>query len=219
VALALDLAVRQQVARRLDVSEDRDRIARDLHDHVVQRLFAAGLGLQALTTRVQDDSVQQRLSQVVEQLDETVPDIRTAIFDLHTTGGDQTTGLRRRVLDIVAETGGDRLHGTVRMSGAVDSLVTGALAVDVAAVVREGVSNVSRHARASRVTVTVDVTDEVVVQVRDDGRGIDAAVARSGLRNLAQRAQRSGGSGSHSPIRARPMENERFWSVLTNSST
>jgi signal transduction histidine kinase len=197
VALALDMAARQQVARRLDVYEDRDRIARDLHDHVIQRLFAAGLSLQAASTRVRDDAVQQRLAQVVNQLDETVRDIRTTIFDLHTTdGADHADSVRRQVLDIVTETAGDDLRSTVRMSGAVDSLVTGALAVDVAAVVREGVSNASRHAGARHVTVTVDVTDEVVVEVRDDGRGIDATVARSGLRNMAERAHRWGGSSS-----------------------
>jgi signal transduction histidine kinase len=194
VALALDMAARQQVARRLDVYADRDRIARDLHDHVIQRLFAAGLSLQAAATRVRDDAVQQRLRSVVDQLDETVRDIRTTIFDLHTTdGADHADSLRRRVLDVVTETAGETLHATVRMSGAVDSLVTGDLAVDVAAVVREGVSNAARHAGATHVTVTLDVADQVRVEVRDDGRGIDATVACSGLRNLAERALRWGG--------------------------
>ncbi|MFQ1002405.1 GAF domain-containing sensor histidine kinase [Modestobacter sp. SSW1-42] len=197
VALALDMAARQQVARRLDVYADRDRIARDLHDHVIQRLFAAGLSLQAAATRVRDDAVQQRLRQVVDQLDETVRDIRTTIFDLHTTdGGDHADSLRRRVLDVVTETAGDDLQSTVRMSGAVDSLVAGDLAVDVVAVVREGVSNAARHSGAAHVTVTLDVADEVVVEIRDDGRGIDPTVARSGLRNMTERAVRWGGSSS-----------------------
>ena len=201
VALALDMAERQQVARRLDVYADRDRIARDLHDHVIQRLFAAGLSLQAAATRVRDDAVQQRLRQVVDQLDETVRDIRTTIFDLHTTdGGDHADSLRRQVLDIVTETAGDALHSTVRMSGAVDSLVTGALAVDVAAVVREGVSNAARHSGAAHVTVTLDVADEVRLEVLDDGRGIDTDVARSGLRNMAERAHRWGGTSSVEPL-------------------
>jgi signal transduction histidine kinase len=197
VALALDMAARQRVARRLDVYEDRDRIARDLHDHVIQRLFAVGLSLQAVATRVQDDEVDQRLGQVIDQLDETIRDIRTTIFDLHTAdGADHADSLRRQVLDIVTETASDGLRSTVRMSGAVDSLVSGDLAVDVAAVVREGVSNAARHAGAGHVTVTVDVTDEVVVEVRDDGRGIDATVARSGLRYMDERAHRWGGSSS-----------------------
>ncbi|MGY2078455.1 GAF domain-containing protein [Modestobacter sp. SYSU DS0657] len=194
VALALDMAVRQQVARQLDVYEDRDRIARDLHDHVIQRLFAAGLSLQAATGRVRDPAVQQRLRGVIDQLDETVRDIRTTIFDLHTTDdAEHADSLRRRVLDIVTEGTGDGLHPTVRMSGAVDNLVTGELAVDVEAVVREGVSNAARHSGARHVTVTLDVADEVVLEVLDDGRGIDTTVARSGLRNMQERARRWGG--------------------------
>jgi signal transduction histidine kinase len=180
---------------------DGEGVARDLHDHVIQRLFAAGLSLQAAATRVRDDVVQQRLHQVVDQLDETVRDIRTTIFDLHTTdGADHADSLRRQVLDIVTETAGEGLHSTVRMSGAVDSLVTGDLAVDVTAVVREGVSNAARHSGAAHVTVTLDVADEVVVDVRDDGRGIDDTVARSGLCNVVQRAERWGGSATVQPL-------------------
>ena len=214
VALALDMATRQQVARRLDVYADRDRIARDLHDHVIQRLFAAGLSLQAVATRVHDQAVQQRLRQVVDQLDETVRDIRTTIFDLHTTdGADHADSLRRQVLDIVTETAGDALHSTVRMSGAVDSLVTGDLAMDVAAVVREAVSNAARHSGAAHVTVTLDVADEVIVEVRDDGHGIDATVARSGLRNVSERAARWGGSAT---VQALPEGGTllRWWAPL-----
>ena len=97
------------------------------------------------------------------------------------------------MLDIVNETAGDDLQSTVRMSGAVDSLVTGELAADVEAVVREAVSNVARHAGARHVTITLDVADDVVVEVVDDGHGLDAHAARSGLRNLEQRARQRGG--------------------------
>jgi len=197
VGLALDMAARQQVGRQLAVYEDRDRIARDLHDHVIQRLFAAGLSLQAAATRVRDDGVQQRLRGVVDQLDETVRDIRTTIFDLHTTdGADAADSLRRRVLDIVTAAAEPGLRPTVRMSGAVDNLVTGALAADVEAVVREGVTNAARHAAARHVTVTLDVGDEVVVEVLDDGCGIDPTVARSGLGNLERRALARGGTAA-----------------------
>jgi signal transduction histidine kinase len=196
-ALALDLAARQQVARRLDVFEDRDRIARDLHDHVIQRVFAAGLSLQSVLPRIEDAEAAGRVQSAVGQLDATVRDIRTTIFDLHTAAGARDgTSLRRRVLDIVTETAGAELRPTVRMSGAVDSLVTGDLAADVEAVVREGVSNAVRHAGASSVTVTVDVADEVVVEVLDDGTGIERGRPRSGLRNLEERARLRGGVGS-----------------------
>ncbi|SHN86160.1 GAF domain-containing protein [Geodermatophilus obscurus] len=196
-ATALDLAARQRFARQLDVYEDRDRIARDLHDHVIQRVFAAGLSLQSVVPRVQDPDARRRIGEVVGQLDETVRDIRTTIFDLHSAADvDRSASLRRRVLDIVTETAGPDLHPTVRMSGAVDSLVTGDLAADVEAVTREAVSNAARHSGAGHVTVTLDVTDEVVLEVTDDGRGIDPRTARSGLRNLEERAVRRGGGAS-----------------------
>ncbi|MGY2002682.1 sensor histidine kinase [Blastococcus sp. SYSU DS1024] len=197
MAAALDLAEQWRAARRLDVFEDRDRIAQDLHDLVIQRVFAAGLSLQSVLPRVTDPHAQRRIRDVVEQLDGTVRDIRTTIFDLHTTedtGADSS--LRRRVLDIVTETAGSDLSPTVRMSGAVDNLVTGDLAADVEAVTREAVSNAARHSGARHVTVTLDVTDEVVVEVVDDGRGIDSRAARSGLRNITDRAGRRGGGAT-----------------------
>jgi signal transduction histidine kinase len=199
--VALDMAARQRLARQLDVYEDRDRIARDLHDHIIQRLFASGLALQSVLPRVTDARLHGRIQDVVGQLDEAVRDIRTTIFDLHTTdAADAGDSLRRRLLDIVTETT-DALKPTVRMSGAVDTLVTGELAADVEAVVREGVSNAARHSGGRHVTVTVDVGDDVVViEITDDGRGIDLEAARSGLRNLEHRARRHGGSTTVGPL-------------------
>jgi signal transduction histidine kinase len=193
-ALALDLAARQQLLRRNDVTQDRDRIARDLHDHVIQRVFAAGLSLQSALPRIGDADAARRVRSAVEQLDETVRDIRTTIFDLHTSDSARDGhSLRRSLLDIVTETAGSELRPTVRMSGAVDSLVTGDLAADVEAVVREGVSNAVRHGKARAMTVTLDVASDVVVEVVDDGVGIDPAAPLSGLRNLEERARRRGG--------------------------
>ena len=197
-SVALDMAARQRLARQLDVYEDRDRIARDLHDHVIQRVFAAGLALQAVLPRVDDAQARSRVGFVVRQLDDTVRDIRTTIFDLKTTADADAGGsVRRRLLDIVNETADGILEPTVRMSGAIDTLVTGELAADVEAVVREGVSNAARHSGGGHVTVTLDVADEVVVEIVDDGRGIDPQAARSGLRNLEQRA---GGHGGQSAV-------------------
>ena len=194
VTVALDTAARQRIARQLDVHEDRDRIARDLHDLVIQRVFAAGLALQSVLPRIGDPEVRRRVQGVVGQLDDTVRDIRTTIFDLQTSDADEhRDSLRRRILDIVNESTGDVLKPTVRMSGAVDSLVTGELAADVEAVVREAVSNVARHSGAAHVTTTLDVADDVVVEVVDDGHGLDARAARSGLRNLERRARQRGG--------------------------
>ena len=210
--VALDMAARQQLARQLDVYEDRDRIARDLHDLVIQRVFAAGLALQSVLPRVGDAEARRRVQGVVQQLDDTVRDIRTTIFDLHTAeDADGHTSLRRRVLDIVTETAGDLLQPTVRMSGAIDSLVSDEVAADVEAVVREGVSNAARHSGALHVTVTLDVADEVRVEVLDDGRGLDEKAARSGLRNLEDRARAHGGSATAEP---RPDGGTRLrWSV------
>jgi signal transduction histidine kinase len=192
--VALDKAAQQRVARQLDVYEDRDRIARDLHDLVIQRVFAAGLALQSVLPRVGDPEAGRRIQGVIGQLDDTIRDIRTTIFDLHTTDADEhTDSLRRRILDIVSQSTGEDLKPTVRMSGAVDSLVTGELAADVEAVVREAMSNVARHSGATHVTATLDVADDVVVEVLDDGRGLDGRAARSGLRNLEVRAHRRGG--------------------------
>jgi signal transduction histidine kinase len=199
--VALEAAARQQLARQLDVYEDRDRIARDLHDLVIQRVFAAGLALQSILPRVGDAEARRRVQGVIRQLDDTVRDIRTTIFDLHTAqGAEQDDSLRRRVLDIVTETAGDLLQPTVRMSGAIDSLVSGELAADVEAVVREGVSNAARHSGGQHVIVTLEVADDVCVEVIDDGRGIDEKAARSGLRNLEDRARHHRGVATVAPL-------------------
>ena len=196
-ALALDLAAQQQAIRRTDVTEDRGRIARDLHDHVIQRVFAAGLSLQSALLRIDDAEAATRVRSAVEQLDETVRDIRTTIFDLHTSDSARDShSLRRRLLDIVTETAGADLRPTVRMSGAIDNLVTGDLAADVEAVVREGVSNAVRHAHARAVTVTLDVSENLVVEIVDNGKGIDPEAPRSGLRSLEERARRRAGGVS-----------------------
>ena len=155
--LALELGEKNRTQRQLDVFADRDRIARDLHDHVIQRLFATGLQLQSTLRRSTDPAVQHRLQQAVEELDETVRQIRTAIFDLHTTGDGAQGGLRRQLLDTAAETAaGSGLSPTVRMTGAVDTLVGPGVGVHATAVVREAVSNAVRHGGATAVTVTVD---------------------------------------------------------------
>jgi signal transduction histidine kinase len=199
--VSLDMAARQRLARQVDVYEDRDRIARDLHDHVIQRVFAAGLALQAVLPRVSDPQARSRVEFVVGQLDDTVRDIRTTIFDLHSPVTTADGGsLRRRLLDVVTSTADGVLDPTVRMSGAVDSLVTGELAADVEAVVREGVSNAVRHSGGTHVTITLDVGDDVVVEIVDDGAGIDPRSAWSGLRNLAERACLRGGDAGIEPL-------------------
>jgi len=194
VTLALELGEKNRAARQLDIFADRDRIARDLHDQVIQRLFATGLQLQSVLRRSSDPDTQGRVRQAVEDLDETVREIRTAIFDLHATGVDEATSLRRLLLDTAAEAArGCGLVPSVRLAGAIDTLVPRQIGVHALAVVREAVSNAVRHSGAERVIVTVEADDDLLIDIVDDGVGIDPTVARSGLRNLDERAQECGG--------------------------
>ena len=194
VTLALELVEKSRAARQLDVFADRDRIARDLHDHVIQRLFATGLQLQSVLRRSSDPDVQGRVGQAVSDLDEMVREIRTAIFDLHTTGPAEAAGLRRRLLDTAADAArGSPVSPSVRLGGAIDTLVPRGIGEHALAVVREAVSNAVRHAAADHVTVTIEVDHHLLVDVVDDGVGIGPNVARSGLRNLDERARECGG--------------------------
>jgi len=192
--LALELGDKNRAQRELAVFEDRDRIARDLHDHVIQRLFATGLSLQSTLRRSADSATQARIQQAVDDLDTTVREIRTAIFDLHTSGEGDAGGLRRRLLDTAAEAAaGSGIAPTVRIAGAVDTLVPPEVGVHAVAVVREAVSNAIRHGSPQEVVLTVEAGADLTVDVRDDGSGIDPEVARSGLLNLDGRARECGG--------------------------
>ncbi|MFJ8962508.1 GAF domain-containing protein [Lentzea sp. NPDC102401] len=191
--VALEFAENQKSRRLVDVLEDRDRIARDLHDHVIQRLFATGMSLQGSLTWVNHPEARRRVQKAVNQLDQTVLEIRTSIFDLQADLGD--TGLRRRLLDIVAElTEGAELTPAVRMSGTIDNLVPDHIGEHAEAVVRELVSNALRHSRATELTLTVEADDALVISMVDNGVGMPPHVARSGLRNLEQRAAGCGGT-------------------------
>lgn len=194
-AVALALASAQADTQRLAVLEDRGRIARDLHDHVIQRLFGAGLSLQAVAGSV-DAASAARIQEQVTALDSAIAEIRTAIFAM-TAGADANRpGLRHRVLDLVTEVSGS-LASPPRLvfSGAVDLLVPEEIVDDVVAVVREGLANVARHARATSTVVTVGAGDgSLTIEITDDGVGIDPAVTRSsGTGNLAERATARGG--------------------------
>jgi GAF domain-containing protein len=123
-ALAMEAAEAQRAQRLLDVLADRDRIARDLHDHVIQRLYASGMSLQGTLRLISKPDARERIQKVVEQLDETIRDIRTSIFELHTAGEDKPGSLRRRLLDVATDIStGAGLSPSVRMSGALDTLV------------------------------------------------------------------------------------------------
>ncbi|MCB0932232.1 MAG: GAF domain-containing sensor histidine kinase [Mycobacterium sp.] len=193
-ALAWQLADTQHRVRELDVISDRDRIARDLHDHVIQRLFAVGLSLQGTISRAQSADVQKRLADIVDELQAVIQDIRTTIFELHGSGSG-TTRLRQRLDAAIAAFSGSGLRTTAKYVGPL-SVIDATLADHVEAVVREAVSNAVRHAKAQTLTINVRVEDELSVEVVDDGCGMPADVTASGLNNLSSRAREMGGDFS-----------------------
>ncbi len=189
--LAWQLANSQRRMHELEVISERDRIARDLHDHVIQRLFAVGLKLQGTIPRARVPEVQTRLADTVDELQSVIQEIRTTIFDLH-GGSSGTTRLRQRISDAVAAFGGSGIRTTVAFVGPL-SVVDATLADHAEAVVREAVSNAVRHAHARTLTVNVRVEDELSLEVIDDGCGMPADVTPSGLSNLRARARDVGG--------------------------
>ena len=191
-ALAWQLASSQRLARELDVLADRDRIARDLHDHVIQRLFAVGLALQGTIPRARSPQVQQRLSEYVDDLQAVIEEIRTTIFDLHGPASGMTR-LRQRLDEAIAQFSDGTLHITTKFIGPL-SVVDATLADHAEAVVREAVSNAVRHAHATTLAVTVKVEDELSIEVVDNGRGMSGRTKRSGLANMHDRAQQVAGT-------------------------
>jgi len=190
-ALAWQLASAQRQMRELDILTDRDRIARDLHDHVIQRLFAVGLSLQGTIPRARSPEVQQRLTECVDDLQQVIQEIRTAIFDLH-GGSAGSTRLRQRIDEALAQFSTPELRTTVQFVGPL-SVIDAGLADHAEAVIREAVSNAVRHANATTLTVSVLVEDEFLIEVIDNGRGIPSDVTGSGLTNLRKRAEEVGG--------------------------
>jgi signal transduction histidine kinase len=194
-SVVLELARAQQRERRLQVQADRDRIARDLHDHVVQRIFATALSLDRLSRSMEPEQRDSAalLSRSVDDLHGTIARIRTAIFELHGSEDVSPAAVRKRLAEVLRSvTDGHEVRPDLRIRYERDDLPPD-LVLDVVAVVRELATNVVRHADAQRLTVTVDVTDEVEVVVTDDGCGLPPVTVRSGLANLADRAERRGG--------------------------
>lgn len=237
VALASAAGVAVENARlharihELAVVEDRERIARDLHDTVIQRLFATGLSLQATPALVRNDPDRaiERITAAVDELDVTVRHIRTAIFDLERTGTDHE-GLRSDILAMLSDSAESLgFEPRVVFDGPVDTAVPPEVGEQLLVTLREALTNVARHAHASRVEVDVEVGDGVELRVADDGVGIAADVDSDrpdepreveagdvetgdvetderaptgrGLRNMAARAEQLGGGCT---VSARP---------------
>jgi PAS domain S-box-containing protein len=208
VALVRDVTERLETERRLReaahelalarqelaVTEDRERIARDLHDTVIQRLFAAGMTLQGTLARLEEGPTRERIELAVTELDETIREIRSAIFGLRTPV-DGGPGLRGELVRLVAEARPALgFSPRLRFAGPVES-IDPAIAEQLLPSLREALANVARHASATAVRITLEVGDEVVLRVVDDGVGVSGeVVGGQGLRNLAERAALVGGT-------------------------
>lgn len=200
-AVHRDLTARRRAEAELataraehEVTADRERIARDLHDLVIQRIFGAGLALHGAVNLAPGPDVERRLEAVIHELDATVSEIRTTIFALHQDPAD-ATGVRARVQQAVsAATPTLGFTPSLTFHGPVEAAVPYAVQESLLAVVREALANVARHAHASAVRVSLSAGDELVLRVVDDGRGLQPGGRRSGLSNLQQRAQSRGGS-------------------------
>jgi signal transduction histidine kinase len=214
-ALALELAARRRDAERLTVFEDRDRIARDLHDVVIQRLFATGMQLESTSRLLTSPEAKTRVRHAVDDLDATIREIRSSIYALQTGPlSDAVPTLRSRlleVLDAAAEQLG--FSPTLQLSGLVDTGVPAEVGEQVLAVLREALSNAARHASATRVVVQLDVAKGVRLVVRDNGVGIAGTTRRSGLANLGARAADLAGSFSVAPLPGPEGGTELVWSV------
>jgi signal transduction histidine kinase len=199
--VALELAASRAEAQRLSLYEDRDRIARDLHDLVIQRLYATGMSLEGTMPMITRPEVASRITNAVDAMDLTIKDIRATIFALQDRGADEPD-LRGDILDLVEEmTPSFGFAPSLRLGAGLGGEIRPEVAEQALAALREALSNAARHAAASRVDVTVDVGADrmLTVQVTDNGTGIPAEGRRSGLHNLASRAEKLGGELHLSP--------------------
>lgn len=209
-ALAMERARGQEEREQLVVLEDRERIARDLHDVVIQRLFATGLQLQSAVPLAARPELAKRINAAVDDLDATISDIRRTIFELRSPVSAALRTEIREAIEVATESLGFRPR--LELTGPIDSAVPDAVRPDLTAVLREALSNAVRHAEASAVSVAViAAATRVTVRVTDDGVGCDPTAARGGLVNLRERAERHG--GTFEVRAAQPRGTELCWSV------
>lgn len=195
-ALAYELDRGRHQKEELMLVSDRERIARDLHDHVIQQLFATGIGLQGSLGLVEDPVAQRRISAAIDALDDTIRDIRNAIFGLSHLRQPDEPQLSSRVEQLINEARAVLgFEPSVVFEGPVDLQVSGGVQPHVLACVREGLANVARHSQATAVTVSLVIRDgSLVVEIADNGVGMGSPSRSSGLANLRQRAEMFGGT-------------------------
>lgn len=194
--VALELAATRAEAERLSLYEDRDRIARDLHDLVIQRLYTTGMSLEGTMPMITRPEVASRVTSAVDAMDATIKDIRTTIFALQSRDAGLRQDLRKDIVAVIDEmTPMLSFAPSMRLGAGLSGEFGQEVAEQTLAALREALSNAARHAQASQVDVTVDTDGDgmLSVQVTDNGTGIPASGRRSGLRNLAQRAEKLGG--------------------------
>ena len=207
VASIRDVAERVETAERLHQAnqelrlvEERERIGRDLHDIVVQRLFATGMALHAVSLLASDRAeIVSRVDRAVDDLDQTIREIRTAIYGLQAHGA-PSAALRQQVLQIIAnERAALGAEPRVSFEGVLD-VVPEEVARNLLATLREALSNVARHAGATTVEISVAAKERVVLRIVDDGVGIsNRSHTGMGLRNMAERAKQLGGRFDAAP--------------------
>ena len=191
-AIALELSEARADQQRLSVLEDRDRIARDLHDHVIQRLFAAGLSLQSIAPTINDRAVDQRLTRTVEELDETIGQIRNTIFALQEDSSRSLRGTALAVVDQLAPLLPARPD--LQLVGPLNTISDDGIITDIEAVLRESLTNVAKHAQATHIRIRLQADKQRLdLTVIDNGKGLGRSTRRSGLANLSRRAERHGG--------------------------
>jgi len=195
-AVAIANARLQIRAREVELLEDRERIARDLHDTVIQRLFATGLSLQGVVRLAGREEVAQRIEATIDELDLTVREIRESIFELQASGEADVRSLRRELLEV-----GEELHDALdtvpsfEFDGPIDTEIADDLHADVLAVVREALTNIARHADATKADISVVLDEETLtITATDDGQGPGPLRSNGrGLGNMATRAETRGG--------------------------
>jgi signal transduction histidine kinase len=200
-SVALELADSRAAEQKLALLEDRDRIAMDLHDHVIQELFAIGLSLESTASDLADETIAERLRQRVEDIDRTIRRIRTSIFELRGMLASAGAGLRQKVLEVAADlTPALGFTPHVAFAGVLDVRLADDLVDDVIACVRETLTNVAKHARAGAASVDLAlVGSAMTVTVSDNGVGVRDTPRASGTANLRARAERWGGSFTLAP--------------------